>query len=66
VQLAAAELKREEGGPAVARLASRARRLLAGLPDRLLGVRVPELAAAARALETGTGPVRIPLAWSIP
>jgi hypothetical protein len=68
VQLAAAELKHEAQGPAARRLASRARNLLAGLPDPVLGVRVAALAAAINAAhEAGApGPVDIPLESPIP
>mgnify|MGYP005852494887 CR=1 FL=1 len=59
IQLCAAELKRVAGGPAAARLAARAASHLEGLPDPLLGVRTPELAARIRAPGR---PVAIPLA----
>jgi hypothetical protein len=64
VQLAAAELKRATGGPAAGRLAARARRGLAGLPEVVLGVRVRELAGQIeRAIGRGGGapPIRLPL-----
>ena len=58
VQLCASELKRESGGRAAGRLASRAADHLDGLPDPLLGVRTAELAARIRG---PTRPVSIPL-----
>jgi predicted metal-dependent hydrolase len=59
IQLCAAELKRVAGGAAAARLAARAAGHLDGLPDPLLGIRTPELAARIRAAGR---PVAIPLA----
>lgn len=58
VQLCASELKRRAGGPAAARLAARAAGHLEDLPDLVLGVRTPELAARIRSPER---PVRVPL-----
>ncbi len=58
VQLCASELKRCAGGRAAARLAARAAGHLDGLPDLVLGVRTPELAARIRNPER---PLRVPL-----
>jgi predicted metal-dependent hydrolase len=56
VQLAAAELKRADGGPAASRLADRAVRGLEGLPAVVLGVRTRALATRVTALRAaGSG-----------